>query len=177
MIGSEHRKFIQVAKEENVRLADVTKRLPLPDSSTDVVYTSHMVEHLDRNEARAFLIEAQRILTPDGIIRIVVPDIKQHVAEYIETGDADEFIRSIHLAQTRPKGVVQVVKHLLIGNRRHHWMYDASSLINLLASLNFREPREQPPGSTIISEPGALNLRERETRKSLYVEAYNAASR
>lgn len=43
----------------------------------EVLCTSHMVEHLDRDEVISFLKEACRILAPNGIIRIVVPDLKK----------------------------------------------------------------------------------------------------
>ena len=52
-------------------------------------------------------------------------------------------------------------------------MYDAPSLIRLLERHGFREAMTLPTGETTITDPGELNLRERE-EESLYVEAVRA---
>jgi hypothetical protein len=58
---------------------------------------------------------------------------------------------------------------LLVGSREHKWMYDARSLIRLLAENGFVDVNELPPDVTGIADPGALDLRERESG-SIYVE-------
>ena len=40
--------------------------------SADVLYSSHMIEHLNQTEMRLFLKEARRCLVSGGIIRLVV---------------------------------------------------------------------------------------------------------
>src|SRR5437867_3406825 len=49
--------FIQFARSNRVEFGDVTKGLPLLENSVDVLYSSHMLEHLDRSEAATFLKE------------------------------------------------------------------------------------------------------------------------
>lgn len=68
--------FVKFARENDIEYGDATKGLPLNQESCEVVYSSHMLEHLDRNGADEFLKEAYRVLCPNGIIRIAVPDIK-----------------------------------------------------------------------------------------------------
>jgi hypothetical protein len=68
-----------------------------------------------------------------------------------------------------------VVRALLVGGRQHRWLYDASSLCNLVRGCGFADATEQPPGVTRIPDPGPLDLRERED-ESLYVEAVRAQS-
>ena len=65
------------------------KGLPNHDESISVLYSSHMLEHFDSKEADIFCKEAQRLLIPGGIIRIVVPDIVIKIHEYNEHKDAD----------------------------------------------------------------------------------------
>lgn len=162
-------KYIQFARKNQVMFADATRRLPLTDNASDAVCSSHMLEHLDRLEADRFLNEAFRVLRPDGVLRIVVPDIQKHAQAYIDGGDADAFVAATQMCVARPRGFAQRLGVLLVGARHHLWMYDGASLTRLLKSHGFVNVTVQPPGQTFIPAPGALDLRERES-ESVYVE-------
>jgi predicted SAM-dependent methyltransferase len=54
---------------------DLRLPLPFPDSSVAVAYTSHTLEHLYPDEAVRMLAEIRRILRPDGVARVAVPDV------------------------------------------------------------------------------------------------------
>jgi len=162
--------FIRFARENNIEYGDGTKGLPLKQGSCDVIYSSHMLEHLDRNGADSFLREAYRILCPNGIIRIAVPDLMKHVAQYNDTGDADGFVQATHMCVAQPTSLAQRLRMLLVGARHHQWMYDGNSLSRLLHKHGFVEAKVVPAGRTSIPEPGDLNLEERSS-ESVYVEA------
>jgi len=89
--------FIKFASDNDIEYGDATKGLPLKQKSCEVVYSSHMLEHLDRNGADSFLKEAYRVLCKNGIIRIAVPDIRKQIARYNDSGDADSFIDTTHI--------------------------------------------------------------------------------
>lgn len=169
MLAAGQYAFIQFARSQSLEYADAVKGLPFARGTVDVIYSSHMFEHLDRDEASAFLDEAMRVLRPGGILRLVVPDIAKHIDEYSESKDADAFLASTHLARPRPKSVGERLRMLFVGTRHHQWMYDGSSLSKLLSSKGFRNVRILPPGETSISDPGSLDLRER-ADESVYVE-------
>ena len=172
LVGDHQLKFARIVRREGIRWADATRRLPLPDACAGVVYSSHMLEHLDpASEVPRFLSEVLRILVPNGILRLAVPDLRQRAERYLATGDADEFVASLRMAGGTPRGLLAVARHLVAGYRNHRWMYDAQSLIRLLKLHGFRDPRALPAGETAIPEPGPLNLRERE-EESVYVEGY-----
>lgn len=61
---------------------DVTNGLPFPDKMFDVVYHSHLLEHIPREKALPFLKECSRVLRPGGVIRILVPDLEQIAVYY-----------------------------------------------------------------------------------------------
>jgi predicted SAM-dependent methyltransferase len=63
---------------------DLSKGIPLDDGSCDVVYHSHVLEHIRRQGAAAFLRECLRVLKPGGIIRVVVPDLERICRAYLE---------------------------------------------------------------------------------------------
>ncbi|MEI6398659.1 MAG: methyltransferase domain-containing protein [Pseudomonadota bacterium] len=72
---------------ENVRSVNILKGIPFPDSVFKVVYSSHVLEHLGRQQAEDLLRECGRVLSPGGVIRLVLPDLEVIVREYIRLLD------------------------------------------------------------------------------------------
>jgi predicted SAM-dependent methyltransferase len=56
---------------------DLSRGIPLPDASCDVVYHAAVLEHLRRSDAETFLAECYRVLKPGGIVRVGVPDLEK----------------------------------------------------------------------------------------------------
>lgn len=157
------------AKEFNVRYGSAM-HLPFKADSAEVLYSSHMLEHLDRAEARQFLAEALRVLVPGGIIRLAVPDLQMRAKAYVETGDANTFMFSLGPEESALRTYKAKLKFLATGNRGHRWMYDAASLSSLVESCGFVNARSLKAGETTIPEHGKLNLWER-AEESIYIEA------
>jgi predicted SAM-dependent methyltransferase len=172
LLNNEQMDFIHFIQMNTIRKADASKYIPLPDNSVEVLYSSHMVEHLDREEVKSFLSEARRILIKNGIIRIVVPDLRIMVDKYLANGDADEFIKNTGLAHLRPKTLYEKLCYVMIRKSLHRWMYDGPAVVRLLVSAGFRDLRILPAGATMIPDPGELNLSE-SAGTSVYIEAYN----
>jgi SAM-dependent methyltransferase len=162
--------LVEMARRGNVRFANAAARIPCATASVATVYSSHMIEHLDRGEARAFLAEVWRVLSPGGVVRIAAPDLSLLIREYGVTGDADEFVAGVHMGLSRPTGFRGWARWAVVGPRHHLWMYDGESLTRLLLAMGFKEAAIMPPGSTMIADPGQLNLSER-VSESVYVEA------
>ncbi len=169
LLNSTQLSYIEYCRTHDIRFADVTLRIPLPSGSVDVVYTSHMVEHLDRREATAFLRESFRVLAPGGVLRVVVPDLGILVQRYVTEGDADELVRGTLMYRERPQGLPARLRAAFVGDREHMWMYDGLSLSRLLSSAGFADVRVVPAGDTGIADPGELDLAER-SEQSVYVE-------
>ena len=169
LLAKSQKEFIEFAQQHAIEYADATK-IPCEDDACEVLYTSHMLEHLDPVEAKAFLREALRILQPGGIIRIAVPDLQKLVGEYCESEDADKFLSSTLMCIERPKGLAEKLRLLTVGTRHHQWMYDGKSLSRLLLGQGFVGPTVQNPGNTQIPNPSPLDLNER-VEESVYVEA------
>lgn len=67
---------------------DLRKGIPLPENSCDVVYHSHVIEHFRREEALPFMEECLRVLKPNGILRVVTPNLEQICRIYLEIFDS-----------------------------------------------------------------------------------------
>ncbi len=171
--GSQYQ-FIQFARKNDIEYGDAARGLPVSDESRDVLYSSHMMEHLDRSAADTFLKEAFQVLRPKGIIRIAVPDSKKHVAQYLDSGDADAFIEGTHVCIPGPRSLAHRLRLLLTGTRHHQWMYDGTSLSGLLQKHGFIGIEIMPAGRTKIPEHDQLDLQER-ISESVYVEAEKPA--
>ena len=66
---------------------DLTNGIPASDNSLEVVYHSHMLEHLTNNEGIEFLRECSRVLQPGAIMRLLVPDLESFSKKYVEGDD------------------------------------------------------------------------------------------
>lgn len=168
LLSESQAEFVNFARNSNIKWADATKHIPESDRSVEVLYSSHMLEHLDRKEAVEFLKEARRVLIHGGIIRLAVPNLKFHIENYLDNKDADLFIENILLTKEKPKSTIDKIKTFLVGDRHHMWMYDGDSLCKLLSSSGFRDSKVMELGSTTILNPGSLNLEER-SEESIFV--------
>lgn len=59
----------------NFAKIDVTKPFPLDDNCIDLVYTEHMVEHLEYKHFIEMLSECKRVMRAEAVIRIVTPSL------------------------------------------------------------------------------------------------------
>jgi hypothetical protein len=103
---------------------------------------------------------------------MAIPDLKKYVMKYMVDYDADSLIQSIGLGRKNPKNILGRLKYLIADDRSHKWMYDGASMARLLSSQGFLNPTIMAPGSTMIPNPGKLDLYER-IEDSMYIEAFN----
>mgnify|MGYP003648162395 FL=1 len=57
-------------------------KLPFPDNTFDIVYASHVIEHVKRDEIEQVLKEWVRVTKVDGKIRVATPDFEQAIKVY-----------------------------------------------------------------------------------------------
>ena len=162
--------FIKFCRHNHVLWVNATKKLPFADDSVDVIYSSHMVEHLEHSQIRSFLKEAYRVLAPNSIIRISIPDLRKDIDQYLSDNDANAFIKGLLLSPAKSSTITDRIRFLVVGNRMHKWMYDGESMKQLITSMGFTNTQIMKPGTTMINEPGELDLEHRET-DSVYIEA------
>lgn len=73
-----------ISSSKHVKQYDISKNIPLEDDSVDFLYHSHVLEHLTKKNGLIFLKECHRVLKKEGVIRIVVPDLKTIAEEYLK---------------------------------------------------------------------------------------------
>jgi predicted SAM-dependent methyltransferase len=128
--GSKHIEgfvHIDIMQHEHVDYVAKVDDLPFDDNSADLIYASHVLEHFGRNEFQAVLKEWYRVLKPNGILRVAVPDF-QAVAE-------------LYCAGKLPNGLIQVMG-LVCGGQRNEWdfhkvIFDKKFLTEHLSAIGF----------------------------------------
>lgn len=71
-------------------IADISEKLPFVDESFDLIYASHVIEHVPWFLQKQLFSELFRILKPNGVLEIWVPNFKKvlNVANaYLENGE------------------------------------------------------------------------------------------
>ena len=66
-----------------VKRVNLLAGFPYPDSSFEAVYSSHVLEHFDRDQGRFLVAESYRLLRKGGVFRVVVPDLQGSCNEYL----------------------------------------------------------------------------------------------
>lgn len=170
-------------RDRNVEYMNLNKRWPFKDNSVDIVYASHLFEHLSLVAADLFVREAFRTLKPGGVIRVVVPDLyqisKKYISEYeacVGGTDTTKFIMwAINMHREGQYGNIGLFKKLILEwqgyPHQHKYMYDSNSL--RLRFSNFVDSRLSSYGvSHYIPE-----IHEVEGTKESYLSVYLEAKK
>ena len=118
---------------------DINRRLPFPDNSLDLIYNSHVVEHIHRHQFHAFLKECLRVLRPGGKAIFSTPSIKNLVGALY---GKNERARDVLLERTRmhsSEGFHSPGQHLNIVMRAygHRWLYDSEYAVKAGQLIGF----------------------------------------
>lgn len=166
--------------DPQTRIHDVTKGIPHSSESVDMIYSSHMLEHLRPGQAQFVLDDCYRVLKPGGVLRLVVPDLAEAARAYVQRDlnyfpsqanlIADAFVETFYSPEIRENIVRRFASRLLRTNDGgHKWMYDAESLIARLRSAGFVDVARVDFREGKIREAAALDHR---SPQHIHVEAF-----
>jgi len=154
---------------------DIRRGLGFPDESIAVVYASHVLEHLHRDDAVRFLSHVRRLLKRGGICRVVVPDLHAIVTWYLAHREEPSEGRTTASSDLLMDLLMLRVRGTRAGNRllgavrratdlhEHKWMYDQEGLVALFAEAGFVRPVTRGYLDSAIPR-GLLEQVEREDR-------------
>lgn len=143
---------LEIPWKSSVLIHNVRRPLPFPNGSASVVYASHLLEHLYHEDGRKLMAECFRVLQPGGVLRVVVPDLRAIVDEYLANGTfkdngagseslrpAEQFNRRLLMRWPTPasSNLLYRVYTSWQDFHSHKWMYDEDSLIKLFAGTGF----------------------------------------
>lgn len=132
----------------NIRYCNITRGFPFADGAAAVIYASHVLEHIPRRDAQAFMREANRVLQTGGVLRLVVPDLLHYARLYLkqkeqngaEPNAANDFMNHLLVHPDHgPEPLPLKFYRAYLDTLSHKWMYDAESLGQLFTDAGFRE--------------------------------------
>ena len=102
------------------------------ENSVDLIYASHVIEYFDREEVVPLLEGWRKVLKPNGVMRLAVPDFEVYANLY-SSGEypLDNFLGVLY--GKMPMGDETIY---------HKTVYDFDSLKTLLESIGMREVKK-----------------------------------
>ena len=150
-----------------VAFGDIVKGLPVSDGSAVGVYASHVLEHLSRASVPIALQNTYRILRPNGVFRLIVPDLEARARRYIADLESaqpdanDRLLRSSYLGvEADSEGLLGLASELF-GRNKHLWMWDFPGIAAALAAAGFTSIRRCEMGDSGDPAFAAVEQRER----------------
>ncbi len=147
--------YVRRLSEHTFVHADITRRLPFPDSIARCVYMSHVLEHFYLVEGMHILREIERVLQPGCVVRVCVPDLA-HVVRLYGEGKRREALGYFYTEEEAP------------ALRTHRYMFDEALLREALEHAGFRDVRRCAFRQGDVPDLDVLDNRPEET---LYMEA------
>lgn len=81
----------KLVESTEIAIAGDAANIDLPDASCQVVFCSHVFEHIPHTRLPIVLSEINRVLKPNGLIRILTPDLEALAKAYVYNDE--EFFR------------------------------------------------------------------------------------
>ena len=138
----------------------------LNDKSYDLVFSSHMLEHIPHFRLEKTISEFNRLLKKNGKLRIAVPNLKKAAKAYINNNN-NFFKNSIHYSNhlgigasflrvvISPGGQNIVLSREMdefLGSYAHLYSFDFEMMKILLKKWGFKNIEESSPGKSNIKE-------------------------
>lgn len=138
----------------------------LTDNTYDIVFSSHMLEHIPHFRMEKTIAEFNRIMKVGGTIRLLMPNLRKEAEAYVNN-DVSFFSGSKHYSDHMGIGASFLRKIIspggqtiaisremdeIFGGYAHLYSYDYQMLSTVLAKWGFGEIVESEPGQSAIEE-------------------------
>lgn len=107
-------------------VTSVDKLEMFEDNSVDLIYACHLLEHFRRNQTQDVLKEWFRVLKPNGILRLAVPDFEKLIEVYLKYNDLKLVLGPLVGKQDYPENT-------------HYVVFDFPTLSKILKEVGFKK--------------------------------------
>ena len=136
---------------------DLTSGIPVEDSSCELIYCEHMLEHMSVEKGIFFLSECYRVLQHEGVLRIATPSLDVLLERSFKGNWREQDWLTwpeYQFIQTRAE-----MFNIFFRWWGHQWIYDREELHRRLHEAGFTNVRDVEWGNSEVPE-----LRNRESR-------------
>jgi predicted SAM-dependent methyltransferase len=120
---------------------DLLLPLPFPDNSVTKIYSSHVLEHFFYPDLMRLLAECYRILEPDGVFSVCVPNANMYIKGYlsVEEFKPKDIFEPAYFSNTK----IDNVNYIAYMDGHHRYMFDQQNLLAVLEKADFKEVRHR----------------------------------
>jgi methyltransferase family protein len=143
----------------NVHYGNVLRLRSLPPGSCELVFASHVLEHLSYADVGTALKRIHLLLRGGGILRLLTPDLRHYVEAYLaDVGSGDDervargaghFMRDSGLGMEESRTGLRCRIREALANSRHQWIWDKPSLVAQLQEVGFVDILERGHGESL----------------------------
>jgi len=118
------------------------KELPYDDESVEIIYSSHLLEHLGFKDAQSTLMEWKRVLKTGGILCLNVPDMEWACRAILVEGNNPEIVPD-NFKESDLFNSQKMLMEVIYGNQDHEGEFHKSGytveiLENLFKNIGFK---------------------------------------
>ena len=146
---------------------DIRLRWPFKSNSADVIFGSHVLEHLTKTEGEYVIQECNRILKIGGILRLSVPDLRLFAEKFVNN-DVKFYDEEFDLKNGAAGKTISEKFMYVVSGMGHKYQYDFESLHQLLKDFSFEQIERKNYRESEIAE---IELLDNRPEQSLYIEA------
>lgn len=119
------KEYNEIIQKSGLHFFDLRHGIPFKNENVDVIYSSHFIEHIKKEDAQNFLKGCYRALKGGGLMRLVVPDL-DFAFEMYKNGQINEMLERFFY--TSPD---------LCDFAAHKYGYNFLTLENILEEIGF----------------------------------------
>lgn len=154
-------------KDKNVEfVCDFSKDLPFDDATFNGIFCEHVMEHFDFENGQKLLKECYRVLKPNGIMRIIVPDGKKILESYFNNPK-----QLIDYKKSQTDCAMESVNQFFYQRYEHQCIYDEDYIKYQLLKVGFKSYNKTLFRETSFNEKKILLDDEKYLWESLYIES------
>ena len=127
----------------------IARKLPFQDNQFELIYSSHVIEHIHKNEFKIFLKESCRILKPGGINIVATPTIEAIARFWYCQDQIDSEMKGImrdHFSKFMDEKCFTPSQHINLIMRQygHKYLYDSFFMQELGKEAGFSVIKKVP---------------------------------
>lgn len=131
-------------------LCDITKSIPLPDKSQDLIFSRHTLEHLTYKQLINHFLECNRLIKYNGYIRMCLPDFDLMIKDYLDKKyiPNSKLMDELDMIGPNENYTDSFINRILYPD--HFYIHNYDTLFRALKKCGFSNIKRKEPGNTSI---------------------------